>query len=55
MSAFIYSLAPAFQTSTTSRSFMQIQQNQLPLLRYDPLYPDNQLKHVFENLKFGFK
>ena len=52
---FIYRLVPDFQTITTFYSFVQIQRNQCPRLRYDPLYPDNQLKHVFVKLKFGFK
>ena len=47
-----YSLAPDFQTITTFCSFIQIQRNQRPLVRYDPLYPVKQHKHVFEILKF---
>ena len=49
---FIYNLAPGDQTLTTFYSFIQIQRNQRPLLRYDPLYLVKQLKHVFESLKF---
>ena len=49
---FIYRLAHDLQTSTTFYSFIQIQRNQRPLLRYDPLYPVIQLKHVFEIFKF---
>ena len=52
MNIFIYILAPSFQTLTTFYSFVQIQRNQRPLLRYDPLYPVKQLKHVFEILVF---
>ena len=52
---FIYRLVPLFQTTTSFYSFVQIQRNQRPRLRYDPLYPVKQLKHVFENLKFVFK
>ena len=48
---FIYSLVPVLQTVTTFCSFVQIQRNQRPLLRYDPLYPVKQLKHVFESFK----
>ena len=36
----------------TFRSFVQIQRNQHPLLRYDLLYPVIQLKKNFETLKF---
>ena len=46
---FIYKLVPDLQTFATFRSFVQMQRNQRPLLRYDLLYPDNQLEHVFEN------
>ena len=49
---FSYNLAPGFQMITTFCSFIQIERNQRPLLRYDPLYPEIQLKHVFEILKF---
>ena len=49
---FIYSLVPVLQTVTTFYSFVQIQRNQRPRLRYDPLYPVIQLTHVFEILKF---
>ena len=49
---FIHRLAPGFQTTTTFCSLIQIQRNQCPLLRYDPLYPVIQLKHVSESLKF---
>ena len=52
MNIFIYRLAPIFQTTTAFQPFIQIQRNQRPLLRYDPLYPVIQLKHVFESLKF---
>ena len=52
---FICRLAPGFQMITTFYSFVQIQRNQRPRLRYAPLYPVKQLKHVFENLKFVFK
>ena len=52
---FIYRLVPDFQTITTFYSFVQIQQNRRPLLRYDPLYPVKQLKHVFESLNFEFQ
>ena len=48
---FIYSLVPVLQTVITFYSFIQIQWNQRPLLRYDPLFPAKQLKHVFESLK----
>ena len=48
---FIYRLVPDFQTSITFYSFVQIQRNQRPLLRYDLLYPVKQLKHVFESFK----
>ena len=54
-SYFIYKLVPDFQTFVTSRSLFQIQRNQHPLICFDPLYPDNQLKHVFESLKFEFQ
>ena len=49
---FIYTLIPNLQTFVTFHSFVQIQRNQRPLLRYDPLYPVKQLEHGFENLKF---
>ena len=49
---FIYSLVPDLLFSTTSCWFIQIHRNQRPPLCYDPLYPDKQLKHVFESLKF---
>ena len=49
---FIHRLVPNFQTLTTFCPFIKIQRNQRPLLRYDLLYPVNQLKHVFESLKF---
>ena len=49
---FLYRLAPGFQTTTTFYSFVQIQRNQRPLLRYDLLYPVKQLKNVFEILNF---
>ena len=52
MNIFIYKLAPVFQTTTTFQPFIQIQRNQRPPLCYDSLYPDKQLKHVFERLKF---
>ena len=51
-SCFIYKLVPDFQTITNFYSFVQIQRNQRPLLRYDLLYPVNQLKHVLKSLKF---
>ena len=51
----IYRLAPGVQTVTTFCSLVQIQRNQRPLLRYDPLYPVIQLKRVFESLKFELK
>ena len=37
---------------TTYCPLIQIQRNHRPLLRYDPLNPVIQLKHVFEILKF---
>ena len=46
-----YRLVPLFQTITTSCQFIQIQRNQRPLLRYDPLFPVKQLKHAFESIK----
>ena len=49
---FIYRSAPDFQTITTFCSLVGIRQNQCPHLRYDPLYPVIQVKHVFEILKF---
>ena len=52
---YIYRLVPILYSITTSRPFVQIQRNQRPLLRYDPLYPVIQIKHVFESLKFEFK
>ena len=52
---FIYKLVPDLQTFATFRSFVQIQWNQRPLLRYDPLYPDNQHKYCLKALKFEFK
>ena len=52
---FSYKLAPNLQTLTTFCSFIQIQRNQRPLLCYDSLYPENQLKHVLQSLKFEFK
>ena len=50
-----YRLALDFQTFVTFHSFVQIQRNQCPLLRYDLLYPDKQLKHVFENFKISIR
>ena len=50
-SVIFFSLAPGFQTLTTFTPFIEIQRNQRLLLRYDPLYPYNQLKHVFEIFK----
>ena len=41
---FIHKLAPNLQTLTTFYSFIQIQRNQRPLVRYDPLYPVINLK-----------
>ena len=55
MQLVFYSLAPDLQTFGTFYSFIQIQWNQRPLLRYDPLCQDNQIEHVFESLKFDFK
>ena len=52
MNIFLYRSAPGFQTITTFYSLVQIQRNQRPILRCDPLYPVIQLKHVFESLKF---
>ena len=51
---FIYRLVPVLKTITTFCSLVGIQRNQRSLLRYDPLYPDKQLKHVFDNLKIEF-
>ena len=52
---FIYRLVHVLQTTSTFYSLVQIQQNQCPLLRYDPLYTVKQLKHIFESLKFEFQ
>ena len=48
---FIYRLVPDFEMTITFYSLVQIQRNKRPLLRYEPLYPLIQLKHVFENFK----
>ena len=52
---FICRLTPGFQMTTSFYSFVQIQRNQRPRLRYDPLYPVKQLKHVFESFKICFQ
>ena len=48
---FLCRSAPGFQTTITFYSLVQIQRNQRPRLRYDPLYPLIQLKRVFESFK----
>ena len=48
---YFYRLVPDIATLVTFCSLVQIQRNQRPLLRYDPLYPVIQLKHVFEKFK----
>ena len=49
---YFYRLVPDLATLVTFCSLVQIQRNQYPLHRYEPLYPVKQLKHVFEILKF---